>query len=117
VNEVQERDDPRTHVHEGPAHTVHAHPGPAEYVKIALILAFVTAVEVALYYVERDTAMPDWVLFWSLIILSLVKFALVVLWFMHLKFDNKLFSAFFYGAMGMAILAFLVVMAMQRVFF
>ena len=65
-----------------------AHPGPLEYVKIGLILAVITAVEVGIYYIEaiEDVLVP------ILIALSALKFSLVVLWFMHLRFDNRLFS-------------------------
>ena len=34
-----------------------------------------------------------------LLILSATKFALVVLWFMHLRFDNALFSTLFTGGL------------------
>lgn len=65
-----------------------AHPGPLEYIKIGLILAVITAVEVGIYYVEaiEDVLVP------ILIVLSALKFSLVVLWFMHLRFDNRLYS-------------------------
>ena len=70
----------------------HAHPGPAEYVKIAVILAVVTAVEVAAYYI---TGLSDAVLIALLMVMMVIKFALVVLWFMHLRFDSRLFRRLF----------------------
>lgn len=78
-------------MHEGAHPGGRPHPGPAEYVRIAVILAVVTMVEVAIYYIEGLRA----VLVPSLLVLSALKFALVALWFMHLKFDSRLFSAFF----------------------
>ena len=82
-------DRPAEHV--GPGE--HAHPRQGEYIRIAVILAVITAVEVAIYYVEaiRPILVP------ILLVLSALKFALVVLFFMHLKFDNKLFSYLFTG--------------------
>jgi len=75
-----------------------AHPGPAEYIKIAVILAVVTSLEVAIYYVPSlaGALVP------MLLALSALKFALVVLWFMHLKFDSPLFSYLFFGGLVIA---------------
>ncbi len=72
-----------------------AHPGPLEYVKIGLILAVITAVEVGIYYIEaiEDALVP------ILIVLSALKFTLVVMWFMHLRFDSRLFSWLFVGGL------------------
>lgn len=65
----------------------HSHPGPGEYIQIGIILAVITGVEVALYYVDiiREVVIP------ALLILTFVKFVLVVLWFMHLRFDSPWF--------------------------
>jgi cytochrome c oxidase subunit IV len=90
----------------------HAHPGPAEYVKIAIILAVITAAEVAIYYFDLNKL----TLVAGLLVMSAAKFALVAAFFMHLKFDNKLFSTFFVGGMVMAIAAFVAVLAMFRAF-
>jgi cytochrome c oxidase subunit 4 len=88
-------------VHEG------AHPGPEEYVRIGIALAIVTAIEVALYYIDLSQT----VLILLLLFLSAVKFILVVLWFMHLKFDNRLFSTMFITGLIIAVSAFVVVLA------
>ena len=90
-----------------PAHRQGAHPGPAEYVKIGLTLAVVTAVEVAVYYID---ALSD-VLVPILVVLSALKFSLVVMWFMHLKFDNRMFSTFFVGGLMLVAALFVVVLA------
>ena len=84
-----------------------AHPGPMEYVQIGAILAVVTAIEVAVYYMD---ALSD-VLIPILIVLSAAKFSLVVLWFMHLKFDARLFSWMFVGGIALASSLFVVVLA------
>ena len=82
-------------------------PTPAEYVNIGLLLAAITAVEVAVYYVDALAGL----LVPVLIVLSLSKFLLVVLWFMHLRFDNRLFSTFFTGGLLLALAVFIVVLA------
>ena len=72
-------------------------------------MAVITAIEVAVYYVPslRGALIP------ILLALSAVKFAMVVMWFMHLKFDNKLFSWFFVGGV---VLAGLVLVALLALF-
>ncbi len=84
-------------VHVGPS-LEHGHPGAVEYVKVAVVLAAITAAEVAAYYVEaaRPVLVP------VLLVLSATKFAAVVLWFMHLKFDSRLFSSLFVGGLMLA---------------
>lgn len=70
----------------------------AGYVKIALILAAITALEVSTYYIDFGPFfMP------SLMIMMVVKFVMVVSYFMHLKFDNKIFSWMFYAGLFLAI--------------
>jgi cytochrome c oxidase subunit 4 len=84
-----------------------AHPTPAEYVNIGLILGLITAIEVGVYYIDAISG----ALVPILLILSAVKFTLVVLWFMHLRFDNALFSTFFTGALMLVAAIFIVVLA------
>lgn len=71
----------------------HAHPGPRTYVMIAVILAILTAAEVAVVYVPA----LEPVVLYLLVAMSAAKFILVVMFYMHLKFDSKLFSRVFYG--------------------
>jgi cytochrome c oxidase subunit 4 len=71
-----------------------------QYVQLALALAVVTAIEVALSYLKDDLGalfLP------TLLILMAVKFFAVVMYFMHLKFDNRLFSLLFYMGLGLAV--------------
>jgi cytochrome c oxidase subunit IV len=83
------------------AHDQHTHPGPREYVYIFIILFVLTAIEIGLYYAEvwdwvaRGIAIP------TLIFLSTIKFVLVVMYYMHLKFDSKAFTGMF--AFGLAL--------------
>jgi len=85
----------------------HAHPGAMEYLKIGVVLAIVTAIEVGLYYID----MSHDLLVAVLMVLSALKFSLVVLWFMHLKFDNRLLSQFFVGGFLLALTVFAVAVA------
>jgi cytochrome c oxidase subunit IV len=85
----------------------HEHPGPAEYIRIAVILAVVTAIEVGAYYV---TGLSNLVLSTLLIVMMVIKFALVVLWFMHLRFDSRLFRRLFVTGIILAALIYTVVL-------
>jgi cytochrome c oxidase subunit 4 len=71
------------------------------------VLAAITGLEVAVYYV---TALGR-ILVPVLIALAASKFILVVLFFMHLKFDNRLFSTMFTAGFILAICVFCVVLA------
>ena len=92
----------------GPDTHEHAHPGPGEYIKIALILAVVTAIEVAAYYVK---GLSDATLSVALLVMMVVKFMLVGLWFMHLRFDSKLFRRLFVTGIVLAIGVYVAAMA------
>ena len=83
------------------------HPTPVQYVTVGLILAVITAVEVAIYYVD----VLESALLGILMVLSALKFVLVLLWFMHLRFDNQLFSTLFAGGLALAAALFIVVLA------
>ena len=69
-----------------------------QYIVIALLLAALTAIEVSTYYVDFGPLfMP------TLFVLMAVKFVVVVSYFMHLRFDNKLFSYLFYTGLILAL--------------
>ncbi len=70
----------------------------AGYVRIALILAAITALEVSTYYVDFGRLFLP-----ALLIMMVIKFVMVVSYFMHLKFDNKLFSWLFYTGLILAV--------------
>ncbi len=84
-----------------------AHPGPLEYARIGLILAVITAVEVGIFYLD----IAQWALVTILVVLSAVKFGMVVLWFMHLRFDNRLFSWLLVGGLMLTGVLFVVVLS------
>ena len=89
---------PRRHV---------THPGPAEYIQIGGLLALLTAIEVAVYYVNIQQGLFIMIL----LALSASKFVFVVMWFMHLRFDSRLFSTLFVGGLALAAAVFIVVLA------
>jgi cytochrome c oxidase subunit 4 len=66
---------------------------------IALILTVITAVEVAVYYIPA--LLP--LIFPILLVLSAIKFVLVVGWFMHLKFDHVAYTWYFGGGLALAL--------------
>ncbi len=100
---MSETTSPATETHEVAEH----HPAPAEYVKIAAILAVVTAIEVGAYYV---TGLPHRVLSLSLLVMMVIKFALVGLWFMHLRFDSRLFRRLFVTGIVLALAVYTIAM-------
>jgi cytochrome c oxidase subunit 4 len=68
------------------------HPQARQYMVIAATLTIITVVEVAIFY----TPIRESVVFAPILLtLSAVKFALVVMFYMHLRFDPRLFSALF----------------------
>ncbi len=85
---------------ENDGHAGH-HPSPAEYVRIALILGALTALEVSTYYFEFGRAgIP------LLIGLMIIKFIMVASFFMHLRYDTKLFGRFLYTGLGFALVLY-----------
>lgn len=86
-----------------------AHVSNRTYIGVAAILAVLTALEVMVFYIPALRP----VLYPILIVLMLAKFALVVLFFMHLKFDHRLFSGLFTGPL---LVSTAVVLAMLALF-
>ena len=83
------------------------------YVKLFVALVIVTAIEVALSYMVDDLGAAFLPL---LLVLMAFKFFAVVLFFMHLKFDNRLFSVMFYMGLFLAIGVYLVALSTFRFF-
>lgn len=78
----------------------HSHPTPMLYGKIAVVLFALTALEVIAYELARRPTAPMHAFFAAavvpiLIVLSAAKFALVAMFYMHLKQDSKLFTNLF----------------------
>lgn len=87
------------------------HKSDAYYIKVALILAALTALETSTYWVDLGPLfMP------ALLIMMTIKFVMVVSLFMHLKFDNKIFSYLFYSGLLLAIGVYVAALATFRFF-
>ncbi|HUP76292.1 MAG TPA: cytochrome C oxidase subunit IV family protein [Acidimicrobiales bacterium] len=84
----------------------HAHPADRQYVVIALILAFFTAVEVLTYFVDFGAAAVP-----TLLGLMVIKFVMVVLYFMHLKFDSPVFMRLFAVGLLLAVSVYFIMFA------
>jgi cytochrome c oxidase subunit IV len=85
-----------------PDETEEHHASDKLYVQIFLILFVITAAEVSTYYVDfGDLLLP------SLMVMMTVKFAMVVMFFMHLRFDHKLFSWVFVSGLVLAVLVYI----------
>ncbi len=86
----------------------HEHPGSDVYIRVAIVLTLVTALEVFIYYLEaaRGFLVP------ALIVLSLGKFVAVVGYFMHLKFDDKRFAWIFVAGLAISLSVFIAAVAM-----
>jgi cytochrome c oxidase subunit 4 len=87
------------HDHSLDGHDQHVHPSDVRYIKIAVILAVLTAIEVGVYYID----MSHHLLIAILIPLMVIKFAMVAGYFMHLKFDSPLFTKMFVAGLAFAI--------------
>lgn len=96
-----------THQQIDELHAEAHHPTPQQYVKVAIVLSVVTALEVAIYYIEALGGL----LLPLLLLFAVIKFVLVVLWFMHLRFDSRLFRRLFVTGLAFALIVFAIVLA------
>ena len=85
--------------HDNPDH-VHEHPTWKQYRWVALILTVITVLEVWGYYIPRLVHSPYFVPL--LLFMSATKFVIVVMFYMHLKYDHRLFRALFTGPLTIA---------------
>ena len=76
----------------------HEHPTAATYLRVAAILTVLTVVEVGVFYVPAFHPFLAPVL----LVLSAVKFVIVVMFYMHLKMDNRFFTLVFGGPLLLA---------------
>ncbi|MBV6521833.1 MAG: hypothetical protein MNPFHGCM_01977 [Gemmatimonadaceae bacterium] len=79
---------------------VREHPTWKQYKWVAAILTIITILEVWAYYIPAFVASSAFVP--SLLLMSAVKFAIVVMFYMHLKYDHKLFRVLFTGPLVVA---------------
>lgn len=95
--------------HESEGGKAEAHVSNRVYLMIAAVLAVLTALEVMVFYVPalKPALVP------ILLVLMVAKFALVAMFFMHLKYDNVLLTGLFVGPL---IIAVVIVVAMMALF-
>ncbi len=86
----------------------HEHPGWSVYWKVAVILTLITVGEVWVYYIPAFVASRMFLP--TLLTLSAVKFAIVVMFYMHLRYESKLFRVLFTGPLMMAIITLFALM-------
>jgi cytochrome c oxidase subunit IV len=89
------------------------HASVKTYVNVAVALGILTAIEVATLYVP---GIPNTLLVTSLLTMSVVKFFLVVGFFMHLRYDSAIMRALFVGPLIIAIAIILALMALFSAF-
>lgn len=95
------------------AHNQHSHPTSRFYITIGVILLLLTVFEIVGYVAEERGILPQGLAVTIILILSAMKFVAVVAYYMHLKFDHKLFTGIFVFP---AILGTLVIGAMIVLF-
>lgn len=91
-----------------------ANPNPnvgktAGYWKVGGVLALLTALEVGCVYVEALKGHLALIL----VVIGIIKFALVAMYFMHLKGDAPVYTGFFLAGIIIAVASFLGVLAMN----
>ena len=79
------------------------------YIKVAVVLGILTVIEISALYVP---GLSSHVLVTLLLVFSIFKFGLVVAFFMHLRYDNKVLTALFVGPLIIAMAIILAIMAL-----
>lgn len=82
-----------------------AHPTPKLYVEVAVTLGVLTAMEISTFYIDFGFMFIP-----ILLVLMAIKFAMVAGFFMHLKYDTRLFSRFMGAGLAGAIVLYSVVL-------
>jgi cytochrome c oxidase subunit 4 len=93
-------------------HAEHRHPTVGTYVAVAAVLAILTLVEVGVFYIPAFHP----ILAPALLSLSAAKFSLVVMFYMHLKSDHRLFTMMFSVPLLIAIAVGVALLFLFRVF-
>ena len=87
------------------------HTSDLVYFKVFVVLVFLTAAEVSTYAVELGNAMLP-----ALIVMMVVKFALVVMFFMHLRYDARPLTTLFLGPLLIATMLAIALMTLTGAF-
>jgi caa(3)-type oxidase subunit IV len=75
----------------------HHYPGSRTYLLVFVALAILTAVEVGVAYLAGGLRTP------LLLIMAVAKAMLVILYFMHLKYDSRWYAFIFFAPMALVI--------------
>jgi cytochrome c oxidase subunit 4 len=86
-----------------------AHPTPAQYIRIAIGLAVLTAIEVGLFYINSAVNL-GWINTAALLTLAFLKFVIVIGWYMHLRYEKTIVSRFFSFGFTLAFTLYAVVL-------
>lgn len=105
---VADRPEPVT------AHPVeaHEHASDSRYIQIALVLAVLTAMEVAWPYIVDDGP----ILMFPLLAVMAIKFVMIAAFFMHLRFDSKVLTRVFYAGLFLAVSVYIAALLTFRIF-
>ncbi len=75
------------------------------YVKVFIVLALITLAEVSTYWFDGGgLELP------ALMVMMVVKFGIVIAFFMHLRFDHKLFTWVFVSGLALAVAVYIVML-------
>ena len=88
------------------------HPTQMTYFAVAMILSFMTAIEVAVFY-------ATWLgrgIIAVLAVLSVAKFGLVAMFYMHLRYEHRLFTGLFVTGLLLAVLVVFALLGLFRFF-
>jgi cytochrome c oxidase subunit 4 len=97
---------------ESPEPGVEEHyPDEGQYYKVFGILVLITAAEVAIYYLSGARR----AVITLMIFMMIAKFSVVALYFMHLRFDSKLFRRLFVTGIVLAVLVYLIALTSLHV--
>ena len=94
----------------------HAHPSDRFYIGVALVLAVITAAEVATYFVEGFGDLSTGLQIAILFPMMILKFGIVCALFMHLRYDNPIFRRIFVFGLVLAVCVYTVALTSLHLF-
>ena len=68
------------------------------FINLGLFLAALTGIEIVIIFFPWN----PWIIFWGLMILSVIKFVCVIAWFMHLIYDKLVTTIVFMSGLIIA---------------
>jgi cytochrome c oxidase subunit 4 len=92
----------------------HDHPSDKQYVVIALILALITAAEVATYALDFFDDFSSAALVATLFPMMIIKFGIVCAYFMHLRYDNPIFRRIFVFGLILAVTVYCIALSAMQ---